>query len=211
MSTPSLQMAQGTRLTYTVALGSKPAANQDGEIPDVYVAISGQPDNVNDKPGSAGLSHPDNWSSPRTVTVHAAADAQVTSVAVDLAHTAPGYTSPDPPLKLTVKSSTDAGVAINPTSSGNHGRRQRLLHRGADLGGRRQTVNVNVSGAADDVRVSRTRLSFSTSNWDREQTVTVTLAEDDDAVQDAAVTLTHTVTGANEYENADPAVPKSRP
>ena len=31
--------------------------------------------------------------------------------------------------------------------------------------------------------------------------MTVSLSDDDDAVQDAAVTLTHTVTGADEYEN----------
>ena len=48
--------------------------------------------------------------------------------------------------------------------------------------------------------MSRTRLSFSTSNWNRDQTVTVSLSEDDDAIQDAAVTLTHEVTGADEYE-----------
>ena len=68
------------------------------------------------------------------------------------------------------------------------------------------TVRVVVAGASGDVRVNRTSLSFSTSNWDRAQTVMVTLAEDDDAVQDAAVTLTHTVSGADEYENATPAV-----
>lgn len=68
------------------------------------------------------------------------------------------------------------------------------------------TVRVAVAGAADEVRLSRTSPSFSTGNWDRAQTVTVRLTEDDDAVQDAAVTLTHTVSGADEYENADPAI-----
>ena len=33
--------------------------------------------------------------------------------------------------------------------------------------------------------------------------MTVRVSEDDDAVTDAAVTLTHTVTGADEYENPD--------
>ena len=67
------------------------------------------------------------------------------------------------------------------------------------------TVNVEISGAAGDVRLSRTRLSFSTSNWDREQTVTVRVSEDDDAVPDPHVTLTHSLTGANEYENPESA------
>ena len=34
--------------------------------------------------------------------------------------------------------------------------------------------------------------------------MTVNVSEDDDAVPDAHVTLTHSVTGANEYENPDP-------
>ena len=68
------------------------------------------------------------------------------------------------------------------------------------------TVTVEISGAAGDVRLSRTRLSFSTSNWNRDQTVTVSLSEDDDAIQDVAVTLTHEVTGADEYEEADPPI-----
>ena len=42
-------------------------------------------------------------------------------------------------------------------------------------------------------------LTFTASNWDTAQTVTVTAAADDDAASDAAVTLTHTVTGTAEY------------
>ena len=106
---------------------------------------------------------------------------------------------------LTIKSSTDAGVAINPTSlevtEGSSESYTVVLTSEPTA-----TVRVAVSGATGDVRVngSTTRtLSFSTSNWDREQTVTVSLAEDDDAVQDPAVTLTHTASGAEEYENAE--------
>ena len=41
---------------------------------------------------------------------------------------------------------------------------------------------VDISGASDDVRVNRTTTAeFSTSNWNREQSVTVSVAEDDDA------------------------------
>ena len=42
-------------------------------------------------------------------------------------------------------------------------------------------------------------LTFTSTNWDTAQTVTVTAAQDDDAASDAVVTLTHTVTGAEEY------------
>ena len=186
VSTPSLQMGPGTRRTYTVALGSQPTGN-------VSVAISDPPSGVTVSPDPLPFTTK-NWSIPRTVTVHASSNA---SGSATLEHTASGYNQKDIPL--TVK--TGANVAVNPTSltvtEGGSGSYTLVLTSKPTA-----TVNVAVAGAADDVRVNRTRVSFSTGNWDREQTVTVSLAEDDDAVQDAAVTLTHTVTGATEYESA---------
>ena len=55
-------------------------------------------------------------------------------------------------------------------------------------------VIVTVGGASGDVSVTNSPLTFTTGNWDMEQTVTVNAAEDDDAVADT-VTLTHGVTG----------------
>ncbi len=201
VSTPSLQMAQGTRRTYTVALGSRPAA-------DVPMTITGAPSGVTVSPAPLTFT-PDNWSSPRTITVHAASNATETSDPLNpdtLTHEAGGYA--DGVVSLTIKSSTDAGVAVNPTSlevtEGSSEPYTVVLTSQPTA-----TVRVAVSGATGDVRVNgnTTRtLSFSTNNWDREQTVTVSLREDDDAVQDPAVTLTHTASGAEEYENADAPV-----
>ena len=54
-------------------------------------------------------------------------------------------------------------------------------------------VTVTVNGASGtDLTVSPASLTFATTNWDQPQTVTVTAAEDEDAVADDAVTLTHT-------------------
>ena len=201
VSTPALQMAQGTRRTYTVALGSRPAA-------DVEMNITGAPSGVTVSPEPLTFT-PDNWSSPRTITVHAASNATETSdplVPDTLRHAASGYE--DGIVRLTIKSSTAAGVAINPTSlevTEGSSESYTVVLTSEPTG----TVRVAVSGATGDVRVngSTTRtLSFSTSNWDREQTVAVSLAEDDDAVQDPAVTLTHTASGADEYENAEDPV-----
>ena len=194
VSTTSLEMAQGTRRTYTVALGSKPPpAGVSVEISDPGSGVTVSPDPL---PFTE-----DNWSTPRTVTVHAADDASFTTGT--LVHTATDYVTANIPL--TVKSRTTPGVAINPTSlniteGGSESYTVVLTSRPST------TVYVNVAGAADDVQVSRTRVSFSTGNWNQEQTVTVSLAEDDDAVQDAALTLTHTLAGATEYADADPAV-----
>ena len=192
VSTPTLEMAQGTRRTYTVVLGSKPAEN-------VSVAIAGAPNNVTVSPASPLVFTPANWSIPRTMTVHAAANAATGPETLE--HTAAGYVEAE--IILTVKSRTAPGVAINPTlleiTEGDSGSYTVVLTTEPSA-----SVTVGISGAADDVRLSRTSLSFSTSNWNREQTVTVSVSEDDDAVPDAHVTLTHSVTGANEYENPDP-------
>ena len=58
-------------------------------------------------------------------------------------------------------------------------------------------VTVTVGGhAGTDVSLSSSTLIFTTSNWDRAQTVTVTALNDDDTANDA-VTLTHTATGTD--------------
>ena len=197
VSTPSLEMAQGTRRNYTVMLGSKPTldADNNGVVDDVEVAISDPAGNVTVSPNPLRFTRND-WATPRPVTVHAASGADTGTDT--LAHTAGGYTQAD--VSLTVKSSSNPDVAINPTSleitEGGSGSYTVVLTTEPSA-----TVNVAIAGVAGDVRLNRTRVSFSTSNWDREQTVTVSLSDDDDAVQDAAVTLTHTVTGADEYEN----------
>ena len=56
---------------------------------------------------------------------------------------------------------------------------------------------VTVGGASGDVSVFPSTLTFTSSTWNTAQTVTVTAAEDDDATADDAVTLTHTVSGAD--------------
>ena len=59
-------------------------------------------------------------------------------------------------------------------------------------------VTVTVGGhSGSDVSVSPARLAFSAGDWDTEQTVTVTAAEDSDAASDTPVRLTHTVAGGD--------------
>ena len=60
------------------------------------------------------------------------------------------------------------------------------------------SVTVKVTGAEDDIRVSPTTLSFTTSNWHTPKEVRVTLNQDDDASDDRVVTLQHAVTSKDE-------------
>ena len=190
-----LELTQGSSRTYTVALNTKPTA-------DVTVTIGGQGGGVTASPTPLVFT-PGNWFTARTVTVHANATATPQNLANNASSSDSNYniSALANNVEVMVMPSDEAGVAVNPNelsiTEGGSGSYSVVLTKVPTA-----TVSVHISGAADDVRVNRTRLSFSTSNWNREQTVTVSLAEDDDAVRDAAVTLTHTVTGADEYEDA---------
>ena len=61
------------------------------------------------------------------------------------------------------------------------------------------TVTPNVTGS-NDVTVSEDALTFTTTTWSNEQTVTVSAAQDADAEDDTA-TVTHTVAGADYGDN----------
>ena len=59
-------------------------------------------------------------------------------------------------------------------------------------------VTVAVQAPEDtEVAVDATELTFTTEDWNQAQTVTVTAAQDDDAVDDDTVVLTHEVRGGN--------------
>ena len=71
------------------------------------------------------------------------------------------------------------------------------------------TADVIVTAAlssATEVSLDPTTLTFTAGNWRTAQTVTVTAADDDDAVVPAAVTIRHTVVGVGgDYAGADAA------
>ena len=57
-------------------------------------------------------------------------------------------------------------------------------------------VTVTITGHADtDLTLDKTSLTFTTTNWATAQMVTVTAEQDNDAVNDDQVTLTHTASG----------------
>ena len=62
---------------------------------------------------------------------------------------------------------------------------------------RRLKVTVTVTGhAGTDLTLDKASLTFAVAKWNEAQTVTVTAAEDDDAVDDE-VTLAHTASGGD--------------
>ena len=66
-------------------------------------------------------------------------------------------------------------------------------------------VTIEVAVPKDsEVSVEPALLTFTTSNWEAAQTVTVTAKQDDDAADEDEITLSHTVDGAD-YNNEDAA------
>ena len=58
-------------------------------------------------------------------------------------------------------------------------------------------VTVTIGGVTGtDVSLNKTTLTFTSGNWDTAQTVTVTVVQDDDAVNEAVVTIKHTVSSS---------------
>ncbi len=203
VSETALEVAEGGNNTYTVVLGAQPTS---GVV--INVTASGSPD-VTVSPATL-IFTPANWSTAQTVTVAAAQDADAVDAAASISHAADASRSADEYDAVTI-----AGVAVTVTDDETAGvtvSRPRL--RVNEGGSKTYTVklgvqptsdvviNVTKSGSAD-VTVSPATLTFTSSNWDTAQTVTVAAAEDADAVNDAAA-IAHAVDAArsaDEYDN----------
>ena len=178
---------EGASAEYTVVLDTEPTVT-------VTVAITAGGD-VSTNPASLTFTTTD-WNTAQTVTVNAAQDADGNNDSETLAHAASGgeYDSVTGDVSVTVIDDDTPGLRISTTTLTvpEGGPNTYTVRLNTQPGG---DVVVTVGGASGDVSFSGSPLTFTTSNWDTEQTVTVNAAQDDDAAPDAAVTLTHGVTG----------------
>ena len=214
ISPTTLTVAEGdaTGVSYTVVLTSQPAG-------DVTVTVSGHA-NTDLSISGTTLSGDDeltfttaNWGTAQTVTVKAAEDADaVTDADVTLTHAISSTDDSvynalaDQSVTVSITDNDADGVSISPTT---------LTVTEGDATGVSYTVvltsqpagdvTVAISGHANtDLSISGTTLSgddeltFTTANWSTAQTVTVKAAEDDDAVKDADVTLTHAISSTDD-------------
>ena len=201
-------------VSYTVVLTSKPAG-------DVTVSISGHGGTDVNLSGT-GLSSDNkltfttaNWATAQTVTVSATMDGDaITDDVVILAH---AITSTDDSMydaladqsvTVSITEINEVGVTIDPMT---------LTVTEGDATGVSYTVKLNSQPAGDvtvaisglhntDLTLSGTGLSedgeltFTTSNWETVQTVTVKASKDDDAATDADVTLAHAISSADDSD-----------
>ena len=185
--------------SYTVVLESQPTA-------DVIIDISGHAGTgVSVTPSTLTFTS-DNWETAQTVTVSAAQDDDAADDTQTVSHAVAdgsaaeyiGATIDD--VQVTVTDDDSAGVSIDPTTltvpeGGDSSYTVVLDTQPSD------DVTIAISGhAGTDVTLDNTSLTFTSENWDTAQTVTVSAAQDDDAAADQAVTLSHAVSGAEEYQ-----------
>ena len=186
----ALEVLEGDSENYTVVLESAPTGA-------VTVAVGGTAGDLTVAPEELTFTTL-NWSTAQTVTVTAAEDEDsIVDAPVTLTHTVSGggyggVVAPE--VEVTILENDIPGVTVTPeeleVTEGSSESYTVVLDLEPE-----GTVTVTVGGAVEDVTVSPASLIFTTLNWSTAQTVKVMAAEDDDAVVDAAVTLTHEVSG----------------
>ena len=191
VSVSELTIDEGGTGTYTVQLESEPSET-------VTITPSSSNTDVSVSPVPLTFTA-GNWSSPQTVTVSAGEDDDTVNDTASLTHAVSGYgdvtaggtvavtvidNDPDEPergVRLSVSSLTLAEGGTGTYT----------VHLESEPSG---MVTVLPSSSHPDVTLSPTSLSFDVGNWESAQTVTVSAAPDDDAIDDN-VTITHSVAG----------------
>jgi len=190
----SVNEADGTG-TYTVVLNSQPTA-------DVTVTPMSSDDMVAMVPGPLTFT-PSNWNQPQTVTVRGVDDLidNEGDRTATISHTVSGGdyggVSIDP-VMVTATDDDSTGATVSPIAltvdeAGGTGTYTVVLNS-------QPTADVTITPASEDGTVATVSdpLTFTPSNWNMPQTVTVT-GVDDNALNDPArrTRVTHTVSGGN--------------
>ncbi len=192
VSKEELRFVEGGSASYKVALKARPTG-------PVTVAVGGTPgtDLTLDK---ASLTFTrSNWDRPQTVMVTAGADTDTADDTVTLTHTATGggYDSATADVAVHVTDSDIPGLVLsNSALTVAEGGRGTYTVRLAQQPTATVTVTITTETNhqpyyATEMTPDPAVLTFTMTDWDRPQTVTVAAGEDDNA-NDGEATLTHT-------------------
>ena len=190
VSPPSLTVNEGATDTYTVRLITQPSAS---------VTVDIRSDNTDVTVSSPSLTFTTTtWSAEQAVTVTAGQDADADDDTATVTHDPSGADFDlvsNAELAVTITDNDTRGVTVSPASltvaEGGTGTYTVALDT-------QPTGDVTVAIGSDntDLTAEPAALTFTTTNWNSVQTVTVRAAEDDDASDDTAM-VTHTVSGGD--------------
>ena len=202
VSETTLTVAEGANSNYTVVLNAQPSS-------DVVIAVSSDNRDVTATPATLTFT-PSNWDTAQTVTVAAAHDADAANDTASITHAADASQSADEYDNAAIAAVTvtvtddDAAVTVSKSTltvaEGANNTYTVVLDAqpSSDV-----VINVTRSGSSE-VTATPATLTFTPSNWDTAQTVTVAAGHDTDAANDTA-SITHAVAAsrsADEYDNA---------
>ena len=181
-----LAVGEGGAATYTVVLDSRPRET-------VTVTPASRDSQAADVDGPLTFT-PENWNVPQAVTVITTEDDDAYDEQVEIAHAVDGYdgvTTADP-VAVTVVDEDTAGVTVEPaelTVDEGAAATYTVVLDTRPAG----TVTVTPEGN-EKATPTPASLTFTSSDWNTAQTVTLTTEEDDDAY-DEAITIAHAVAG----------------
>ena len=186
-----LRVPEGGSGSYAVELATRPAGT--------VTVRPGVPSGTDVTVSPAALTFTAaSWSTRQTVTVRAAHDEDgEADLAVSITHAVSGYGSVTsaPSVTVTIAEDDTPEVRVSPTAltvaeEGSGSYTVELATRPAGT----VTVRPGVPSGTD-VTVSPAALTFTSASWSTRQTVTVRAAADEDGETDAAVAVTHAVSG----------------
>ena len=190
LSTEDLQVPEGESATYTVKLATEPSGQ-------VTITLTRSGDNNLSASPSPLTFATTTWNTPQTVTITATQDVDIADGSAVITHTASGadYASVTAQLDATEDDDDTPELVLFPTNV--------QVSEGGDSDYTVQlrwqpegTVAVAVSRSEgdEDISVSPTLVTFSTTNWNMAQTLTVSAGQDDD-LTDGMATIGHTAIG----------------
>ncbi len=194
-----LVVVEAASATYTVALATEPTAMVTVDVGGVSGEITVSPSRLFFMPG--------NYNTAQTVTVFAGEDLDADDDTATLTHTVRGgdYTGvAADTVSVTVDDNDTRGVTVAPTSldiaAGARGTFSIVLNTQPT-----GSVRITVAEDSTDLSVSPSSLSFSSSNWNRPQTVTVRVNSN---AQTGSVTLENSINTSSSgrdtnYDTAD--------
>ena len=195
ISPTTLTITEGTSKTYEVVLNTQPT----GDVTVTPSLATGSDADVTLASSSALTFTSLNWDTVQTVTVNAAEDNDAAPGVATIEHAVAGadyagVTASD--VTVTEADNDMPEVTITPTSltvaEGDSVKYTVVL---ATKPSGNVTISLSfASGSDEDITVDKTSLTFTPENWDAAQEITVSAAEDDDAINGAA-TIEHTVSG----------------
>ena len=197
VSPTSLSVEEGETTAYTVVLITEPS----GTV--TVTPSSGDTGAATFSPSGLTFTS-SNWNTAQTVTVSGEEDDDANDETVTISHSVSGYdsvTTADD-VSVTVSDNDTPGVNVSPTSLSvdESGTTTYSVMLNTDPNG-----SVTVTPSSDDTgaaTLSPASLTFTSSNWDTAQTITVS-GEEDVNSDDETVTVSHSVSGYGAVTTAD--------